>query len=135
MACVMIIDDDADFAAAIATVLRQAGHEVTIEASTEAAKDRMEQRPPDLVILDVMFPENISGGFELARTMRHFSEKLKGVPILMLTAVNTRFPLSFSARDIDDEWLPVADFIEKPVDLQALPRRVEEMLRKSSAQR
>ena len=83
---------------------------------------------PDLVILDVMFPESDTAGFTFARAMRHFNEKLKDIPILMLTAVNTKFPLGFSSIDIDNNWLPVNDFLEKPVDLDVLRERVSRIL-------
>jgi len=131
MAYLMIVDDDEDFAAAAATVLRSAGHEVEVQLETEGAVASMQQRRPDLVILDVMFPESSSAGFELARVMRHEKEDLQRIPILMLTAVNQRFPLGFSSYDIDDEWLPVADFLEKPVDLSALEARVATLLEPS----
>ena len=45
--------------------------------------------------------------------------------MLMLTAVNATFPLGFSTRDIDDTWMPVADFLEKPVDLDVLVSKVD----------
>jgi len=128
MAYLMIVDDDEDFANAVARALRDAGHEVAIELDTGSAIRSMENRPPDLAILDVIFPEDISAGFELARTMQHGNEQLKGVPILMLTAVNQRFPLGFGLRDIDRESLPVADFLEKPVDLDVLRDKVSALL-------
>jgi len=131
MAYVMIVDDDEDFAAAASTVLRNAGHEVQIELDTESATKSMEKRPPELVILDVMFPEDASAGFELARTMRHYNEKLKDIPVLMLTAVNAKFPLGFGSRDIDDNWLPVSDFLEKPVDFDVLQGKVDALLQKT----
>ena len=84
---------------------------------------------PDLVILDVMFPEDPSAGFELARSIQHDDENLKGIPILMLTAINVRFPLGFGSRDIDEEWLPVSDFLEKPIDLNVLRKKVADLLR------
>ena len=63
MAFLLIIDDDVEFAEAVATVCRAEGHEVVIEHDTQCAKTRIAQRVPDVVILDVMFPENPSGGF------------------------------------------------------------------------
>ena len=109
-------------------VLRGKGHEVRIELDLSAAVRSMTERRPDLLLLDVMFPEDSTGGFELARTMRWRNETLKDVPILMLTAVNTRFPLGFSSKDIDDDWMPVTEFLEKPVDLDVLAERVETIL-------
>jgi DNA-binding response OmpR family regulator len=128
MSYLLIVDDDEDFATAVATVLRGRGHEVRMELDLSAAVSCMKERRPDLLLLDVMFPEDSTGGFELARAMRWRYEALKDVPILMLTAVNTRFPLGFSAKDIDDDWMPVTEFLEKPVDLDVLAERVDTIL-------
>jgi DNA-binding response OmpR family regulator len=133
MTYVMVVDDDEDFANAAAQVLRADGHEVGIELDTETAVKSMEARRPDLVVLDVMFPEGSSAGFELARIIRHDKETLKGMPVLMLTAVNAKFPLGFSSRDIDEFWLPVSDFLEKPVDFDVLRAKVAELLQKNDA--
>ena len=126
----MIVDDDEDFSNAVAMVLRNAGHEIQIELEITSALENMKEKTPDLVILDVMFPENSSAGFELTRIIREDTGKLKQVPILMLTAVNQKFPLGFSVSDIDDAWLPVQMFIEKPVDFDILLSKVSELLEK-----
>ena len=133
MAYVLIIDDDADFTLAVATVLESSGHRVRTELSADGGLKSMLETKPDLVILDVMFPEDASAGFGVARKIRQRGGRLKDVPILMLTAVNQKFPLGFGPRDIDPEWLPVTDFIEKPVDLAVLADRVHAML-ESAAQ-
>lgn len=124
MAYVLIVDDDEDFAFAAAKELEEAGHEAKIELETSAAMEDMKQRRPDVVVLDVMFPESPSEGFEVARAM-HDDEQLKDIPILMLTAVNATYPLGFSSRDIDQTWLPVSDFLEKPVDFDVLRQKVD----------
>ena len=134
MAYIMIVDDDEDFASAASTVLQNAGYEVRVELDTECAVKSMEKRAPELVILDVMFPEDASAGFELARTMRYNNEKLKDISVLMLTAVNEKFPLGFGSRDIDNNWLPVSDFLEKPVDFDVLQKKVEDLLLKRNTQ-
>ena len=135
MSYLLIVDDDEDFATAVATVLRSGGHDVRIESELSAAIRTMTERRPDLVVLDVMFPENSTGGFEIARQMRWNHDTLKDVPILMLTAVNTRFPLGFSSKDIDEDWLPVTDFLEKPVDLDVLAERVAAILKNRQSAR
>jgi CheY-like chemotaxis protein len=128
MAYILIIDDDEDFAHTAAVVLRQDGHEVHIELDTGDATQNMQNKRPDLVVLDVMFPEDPSAGFELARFMRRKDSDLKDIPILMLTAINTKFPLGFGAKDIDEDWLPVTDFLEKPVDFDLLRQKVAQLL-------
>lgn len=133
MAHLMIIDDDEDFASAAATVLRDAGHSVEVCLDQATATARLGAMRPDLIILDVMFPESDSAGFDMARAIRHYTANLEGVPVLMVTAVNARYPLGFSARDIDDQWLPVSDFLEKPVDLDVLRNRVQALLAEAQA--
>ena len=44
---------------------------------------------------------------------------------------NARSP---GSRDIDDKWLPVADFLEKPVDFDVLVGKVKELLEKASSE-
>ena len=128
MAYLLIVDDDVDFADAVATVCQADGHEVAVENDFTCAEARFTERIPDAVILDVMFPEHPSGGFDLARL---FCKTAQHVPILMLTAVNQQFPLGFSNKDIDGVWLPVADFIEKPVDFDMLRNKLNEILRRA----
>ena len=132
MAYIMIVDDDQDFAETIALVVRNEGHDVEIKFDTESAFESMKNKTPDLVLLDVMFPEDSSAGFELARVMRHENETLKMVPILMLTAINAKFPLGFGPKDIDSEWMPVTEFLEKPVDFDVLRDKIPKMLGQES---
>ena len=60
--------------------------------------------------------------------MRHESGKLKNIPILMLTAINTKFPLGFGSKDIDEDWMPITEFMEKPVDFDVLREKVAKLL-------
>lgn len=128
MAYLLIVEDDEDFASAVATVLQADGFEVDIKLDPESAMQAIKRRRPDLVILDIMFPEDSSAGFTLARKIRDYIEKAGNIPVLVLTAVNQRFPLGFSDRDIDEEWLPVSEFLEKPVDMDVLLNRVKALL-------
>jgi CheY-like chemotaxis protein len=126
MAYVLIIDDDEDFANAAAAVLKNANHEVEIIYDTEDAMEALDERLPDAIVLDVMFPENPVAGFELARTLRR---KYETVPVLMLTALNQEFPLGFSTKDTDPKWLPVAEFLEKPVDFPVFCEKIEALVK------
>jgi DNA-binding response OmpR family regulator len=125
MAYLLIVDDDPDFAGSVATVCESLGHEVQVVHTTKLALASLEQRRPDGVLLDVMFPEDPSAGFQLAREIQR---RFNGLPVLLLTAVNQEFPLGFSNKDIDRKWLPVADFLEKPVDFGVLREKVTRLL-------
>ena len=127
MAYVLIVDDDTDFAGAVSTMLKGHGHEPATETDAEKAVDRIRERRPDAVILDVMFPENDAAGFDVARAIyRNFGS----LPVVLLTAANNTFPLGFSNKDRDGAWLPVADFMEKPVDLNRLCQKIDKLLAK-----
>ena len=129
MAYLLIVDDDEDFAAAVARILHSLGHEVEIELKAESALSHMERRIPDLIILDVMFPESSTAGFDLSRAIKA-NEKLKDVKIILLTAVNEKFPYGFSTKDIGTKKIPVDDFVEKPVDLNVLKNKIIQALKK-----
>jgi DNA-binding response OmpR family regulator len=127
VARIKIIDDDVEFAENVAAVLKQAGHEVSMLDTTDRAIEVLVAAPPDLLILDLMFPGNPVAGFDLARQVRRRRE-IKGLPILMLTGVNQEFPMDFSAKDIDPDWMPVQDFIEKPPEPKRLLKAVQNLL-------
>lgn len=130
MARIKLIDDDAEFAGNIAAILRTAGHDVSTLDTTEGAVQILAANKPDLVILDVMFPSNPVAGFDLAREIRR-TRALKDLPVILLTGVNQEFPMGFSASDIDPDWMPVQDFVEKPVEAKLLLAAVSKMLAKA----
>ena len=85
MATISIIDDDVELAENLSMVLQNEGHRVVIRDTVENALAFIEKEKPDLVILDVMFPENPAGGFDLAREIKN-SETTKSIPVILLTA-------------------------------------------------
>lgn len=129
MANIKLIDDDKDQVECLSTVLKSAGHQVTTYDRMAGALESVESDMPDLIVLDVMFPESPSGGLELAISIRR-NEKTKHIPIILLSNVNRCFPTDLSQKDIDPQWMPVQDFLEKPVDFEALLAKVSELLKK-----
>lgn len=130
MTRVKIVDDDQELANNTADILKSQGYEVSVCLSAKEALDELTNDIPDILILDVMFPDNPSAGFELAREIRN-AEPIKQLPIIMLTGVNQHFPVGFSSDDIDPDWMPVQDFLEKPVDAMELIKKIEALLQKT----
>ena len=128
MARITIIDDDLDLAQDVSQILTGAGHEVSLRGDVDGALEELARSKPDLLILDVIFPENPAGGFDLARQIRR-TAALQQLPVILLTSINQEFPMDFSARDIDGEWMPVQDFLEKPVAPAALLASIDRLLR------
>lgn len=129
MAKIMIIDDDTELMNNSSALLESKGYTTVTMDTTEGAVDAVVQNAPDLLVLDVMFPGNPSAGFELARSIRQ-REEIKSLPIILLTNVNQEIPMDFSTKDIDDEWMPVQDFLEKPLKIDQLKQKIEEILNK-----
>ena len=130
MPYIMIIDDDVELTEDLTVFLENAGHTVKTLDDTEGAIKSLVDDTPDLLILDVMFPERPAGGFDLARKIRE-AEAIKDLPIVLLTGVNQEFPMDFSADDIDPNWMPVQLFLCKPVDVEELLKKIDELLKKN----
>lgn len=113
----------------ITMILEGAGYETACQNVLKDVVNNMASFAPDLIMLDVMFPDNCCAGFKLAREIRHRNE-FRNVPILMLSGINERMLLShgFSNGDIDDAWMPVNEFVDKPVNPRVLLDRVEALV-------
>lgn len=129
MSRLVVVDDDVELANNLTIQLESKGHTVQQFHTMDGTLDTIAENLPELAILDVMFPDNPAAGFDLARALRQ-NDKTKALPIIMLTGVNQHFPMDFSAKDIDPDWMPVQDFMEKPVDLDALCSKIDAMLSK-----
>lgn len=123
---IYLVDDDIDIVEAMTTVLESKGYKVASQLDSAGLVDNIRSFNPDLIILDVMFPGDQGAGFTMARSIRHHDD-IKDKPILMLSAVNTEgdFVGSFSNKDIDDVYLPITEFCEKPIEPAKLIEKVE----------
>ena len=126
---IYIIDDDRDIVESISMVLKVNGFEVSAQYNDENVIENVSQYNPDLIILDVMFPENSSAGFDIAKDLKR-NNKLTNIPIIMLSAVNERglYMGQFTDQDIDESWLPVSKFLDKPVQPKELLLQVKSLL-------
>jgi CheY-like chemotaxis protein len=126
---ILIIDDDPDITEAIRIVLENRGYEVRSAPDGDEGMDRLKEAKPDLILLDVMMRTS-QEGFELSQELKH-NARYKDIPILMLTAVKQKTGLDFKPEAGDDVWLPVDEFLDKPVRPDVLLEKVEGLLSKS----
>lgn len=118
---VLLVEDETDLAHALVAVLAHERYDVAWAASPAEAVERVAEAEPDLLLLDVMFPEDEDGGFRLAASLR--SAGLEA-PILFLTA---RDEIGDRVRGLD---LGGDDYLTKPFDLPELLARVRALLRR-----
>jgi two-component system alkaline phosphatase synthesis response regulator PhoP len=83
----------------------------------------MEQQKPELVLLDIMLPEE--DGLSILRRLR-MAGATKELPVIMLTAKNTEYDRVIGLDNGAD------DFISKPFGMMEMVSRVRALLRRSS---
>jgi len=109
----MIIDDDIDLVEAMRITLESADFDVIDAQEGQKGLERILKETPDLLILDVMMGSQ-DEGFHLAYQLRSMKETAD-LPILMVTAVGSQTGFAFDPEK-DQDFLPVNEFIEKPVN-------------------
>jgi len=69
-------------------------------------------------------------GFALSRELKN-NPDYKDIPVLMLTAVKEKTGLDFKPTAGDQDWLPVEEYLDKPVKPAVLLEKVRSLLEKS----
>ncbi len=121
---VLVADDDAWILRMVATVLEKRGYSVETAVDGEDALQRALERPPDLLITDVMMPK--MDGWALVRQLRAHTE-LAMLPVIFLTA------LSSEDDRIRGFRLGADDYVTKPFRFEELDLRVTKTLRRTQA--
>jgi DNA-binding response OmpR family regulator len=114
---IMIIDDDIDLVEAMRVTIEADGYNVIDAQDGVKGYELLKSEKPDLLILDVMM-DSQDEGFHLAYQIRS-DQETKEIPILMVTAVGAQTGYKFDPER-DEAYLPVNEFIEKPVNPRAL---------------
>jgi CheY-like chemotaxis protein len=126
-ALVMIVDDDVDVLEIGRMALEAGGFRVVCCGDPEEALGAMAVELPDLVISDLVM-QRLDAGFELVRRMRT-DQRLRSVPVLMMSGVNAQHGFDFHPRDADDlRAMQIDGFLEKPVRGARLVASVREAL-------
>jgi CheY-like chemotaxis protein len=122
---ILIIDDDIDLVEAMRLTLEHEGYEVVDAQDGKKGLEKIQKEKPDLILLDVMM-ETQDEGFHIAYQIRSNAETAD-LPIIMLTAVSQETGFSFD-REKDEDFLPVNEFLEKPVNPDFLIEKVRAAL-------
>jgi diguanylate cyclase (GGDEF)-like protein len=112
----LVVDDDEEFAERVCLLLRSVGLFAEHIAEPERVIDVMEERPPDLLLLDVLMPG--LSGFEVCRMLRA-SPRWQDLPILFLTGAS-RVEARLGAFQAGGD-----DYLTKPVLDEELLARVK----------
>jgi class 3 adenylate cyclase len=117
---VLVVDDDEANRMLLRDPLEAHGYEIVEAENGEQALQKVEQRPPDVILLDVMMPG--MDGFEVCRRLKKDAHTAH-IPILVVTALSERLERLMGIA------AGASDFLCKPVDLQELTLRVNHAVR------
>jgi two-component system OmpR family response regulator len=129
---ILVVEDDPDMVEALRMPLESNGYEVITASTGEEGLRKVREIEPDLIILDVMM-ETTTAGFQVSLQLRSPDPRseyaaYRHIPILMLTAIHTTTSLRFGP---DEAYLPVDDFVDKPIDLDVLLEKVRTLIEQS----
>jgi len=117
---VLLVDDDEDFANSLSRLLKKFDINTVNELRTSGAEKQIKKSHFDVILLDVMMPEE--NGFQFLPTIR----KISNVPIIMLTALREEDNL---VNGLD---LGADDYITKPFKINELVARLRALKRRYS---
>lgn len=117
---ILVVDDDVELVGLLRFALDAAGYDVIVAYDGEQALQRLHDRIPELVILDVNLPR--LDGFQVLAEIRRTSQ----VPVMMLT-VRTNEEDEVQGLDLGAD-----DYLRKPFSPRALLARVRSLLRRGT---
>ncbi len=81
---ILLVDDDEGYLLAAKRLLEGAGHHVRTACGADEARQQLQSKIPDLILLDVIMPAE--DGFTFAEELSQ-SKTLESVPVILVTAV------------------------------------------------
>ncbi len=120
----LVVDDDPRITELVRRVLAFEGYSVSVAASGDEALLKALERPPDLIVLDLMLP-----GMDGLEVTRRFRAANDSVPILMVTARDA-VPDRVEGLEAGAD-----DYLVKPFAPEELVARVKALLRRSRPER
>lgn len=122
MALIFIVEDDSNIREIEQVALEKSGYNTEGFSNAADFYKRLKERQPDLVLLDVMLPDE--SGYNIVRRLRrHVSTRR--LPVIMVTAKTAERDMIQGLDDGAD------DYIRKPFSIKELITRVKVLLRRS----
>lgn len=118
---ILVVDDSTTNIVLLEAILKEKGYQIETALNAKEAFMRIEKQIPDLILLDLLMPK--VSGFDFLEELRKH-ESTRQTPVIVISAINA-----------DDEHtrrikeLAAVDFIRKPVDIQYLVSKVQEILK------
>ena len=116
---ILIIDDDCNNVTAVKEVLEKAGFSVRYAHTAEEGLQRIKEKTPDLILLDLVLPDE--SGFKACHQIKEISET-KDTPIIAISLKTEEIDKHIAAK------CGIADYLEKPLNYQKLIYTIKNLL-------
>ena len=117
---IYILEDDASIRKLVVYTIQRQGMEAAGFERPSQFWEALEQKTPDLVLLDIMLPEE--DGLQVLKRLRSLPAT-KSTPIIMLTAKSTEYDKVLGLDEGAD------DYVSKPFGMMELMARIRAALR------
>jgi len=130
---ILIIDDDRDVVELIRITLEANNYDVFSAGNGAKGLKLVKEIRPDLIILDVMM-DTATEGFQVSYQIKSKDPKseyreFSQTPIIMTTGISQKLHMKFSPEQ-DGDYLPVDEFLEKPVRVDSLLEKITKLLKR-----
>jgi len=121
----LLVDDDVDLLDQLSMQLAALGFDIIKADGQSAAEAILEQRRPDIAVVDLMM-EHEDSGFVLAHRIK---KRYAKTPVIVVTAVTSELGLEFGAATAEERsWVRADALLNKPVRMEQLQRELDRLL-------
>ena len=119
---ILVVDDSTTNVVLLEAILDEKGYRIETALNANEAYSIIEKETPDLILLDLLMPK--ISGFDFLEEIRKI-EKTKNTPVIVVSALTDEENVDRIMK------MGAIDFVKKPIDLQYLVERVEQVLEKA----
>ena len=121
MALIYVVEDDKNISEIESFALKNAGHQIVECACAKEFHKQVQERIPDMVLLDIMLPDE--DGLSILKKLRATPETRR-IPVILVTAKTTEID---KVKGLDSG---ADDYLTKPFGVMELISRVKALLRR-----
>jgi DNA-binding response OmpR family regulator len=119
---ILVVDDSTTNVVLLEAILDEKGYQIETALNAKEAYAIIENDSPDLILLDLLMPK--ISGFDFLEEIRK-NEKTRNTPVIVVSALTDEENVEKIMK------MGAIDFVKKPIDLQYLVERVENVLQKA----
>lgn len=119
MATILVVDDTLTQIEIITKTLQAAGFSTITANSSEVAKLKINEQPPDAIVLDVVLPGE--SGFELCRELKE-NPKTASIPVILCSTKDSEMDKFWGMKQ------GAASYLTKPIVAEELVRTMQSLV-------